>query len=85
MRVSFGDKVNIVDFLNKAEGCMIVDLLVLMKMVSSKSEAKRMINQGAVELDGNIIDDVNSFVLFPKEGSSRIFRVGKKKFVQLNG
>lgn len=85
MRVGFGDKVNIVDFLSQAEGCMIIDLLVLMKMVSSKSEARRLINQRGVKLDGNIVDDVNSFVLFPKEGSSRVFQVGKKNFVKLVG
>jgi len=54
----------------------VVDLVMLTKIPPSKSEAKRLIEQGGVELDGQKITDLK-LVLKPKGGE--ILRVGKKQ------
>ncbi|HEY6268594.1 MAG TPA: tyrosine--tRNA ligase [Candidatus Acidoferrum sp.] len=62
-------------------------LLTLLKetgLVSSRSEAERLIKQGAVELDGGAVKDIKHIVRLPK-GASWILRVGKKIFVELVG
>jgi tyrosyl-tRNA synthetase len=47
-------------------------------MVASNSEARRLIQQGAVELDGARVSDPNQKVLV--SGLSRLLQVGKRKF-----
>jgi len=54
----------------------IVDLVMLTKIPPSKSEAKRLIEQGGVELDGQKTADLKA-VMKPKGGE--ILRVGKKQ------
>ena len=58
----------------------IVDLLVRIKAVSSKSEAKRLINQGGVKLDGERISDIKYALSADGE---KVLRVGKRKFYKL--
>jgi tyrosyl-tRNA synthetase len=55
-------------------------LLVTCKLVPSGSEAKRMIKQGAVEIDKNKIDDPNTSIM-PTNGM--IIQVGKRKFAKV--
>ena len=56
------------------------DLLVELKLVDSKSQAQRLIEQGAVEIDGKLID--NPFLeIEPKTGE--IVKVGKYKFKKI--
>ncbi len=55
----------------------LVDLLFRIGAASSKSEAKRLITQGGVKIDGERITDINSVA---REG---ILRVGKRKFFKL--
>ncbi|MDO8580365.1 MAG: tyrosine--tRNA ligase [Candidatus Omnitrophota bacterium] len=54
-----------------------VDVLVQMKMAPSKNEARRLIQQGAVTLDGQRILSENTPV------SSGILRVGKRRFMKI--
>jgi tyrosyl-tRNA synthetase len=54
----------------------LVDLLMLTGIPPSKSEAKRLIEQGGVELDGQKITDLKS-VIKVKDGM--VLKVGKKK------
>ncbi|HLY08511.1 MAG TPA: tyrosine--tRNA ligase [Planctomycetota bacterium] len=54
----------------------IVDLVMLTKIPPSKGEAKRLIEQGGVELDGPKVTDLKT-VVKPKGGE--ILRVGKKQ------
>jgi tyrosyl-tRNA synthetase len=54
----------------------IVDLVMLTKIPPSKSEAKRLIEQGGVEMDGQKITDPKT-VLKVKDGM--VLKVGKKK------
>jgi len=46
--------------------------------VASNSEARRLIQQGAVEVDGSRVTDPNQKV--PVSGVSRLLQVGKRKF-----
>jgi len=54
----------------------IVDLVVLTKIPSSKGEARRLVEQGGVEIDGQKMTDIKA-VLKVKDGV--ILKVGKKK------
>lgn len=58
----------------------IVDLLMKAKLCSSRSEAKRLINQDAVEIDQSTINNSQQAIKI-KDGA--ILRVGKRKFVKL--
>jgi len=59
----------------------LVDLLLQTKVAPSKSEAKRLIEQGGVELDGAKITDIKTVV---KVTDGMILKVGKKnKFFKL--
>ncbi|MDO8559245.1 MAG: S4 domain-containing protein, partial [bacterium] len=58
----------------------ILDLLVETKLCPSKSEAKRLVEQGGVEVDGKIKKDWREQVEV-KQG--QIIRVGKRKFVEI--
>lgn len=58
----------------------ILDLLVQTKLVSSRSEAKRLVEQGGVEIDQSTITNQQSPINI-KEGM--IIRVGKRKFLKL--
>jgi tyrosyl-tRNA synthetase len=63
-----------------AEPIMASKLLVICKLVPSSSEAKRMIKQGAVEIDKNKIDDPNTKIT-PTNGM--IIQVGKRRFAKV--
>lgn len=56
----------------------IVDILVETKLASSKSEARRLIEQGGVQVNDEKIHD-SSFILH----DSSILKVGSRKFVKL--
>lgn len=58
----------------------IVNLLYETKLVSSKSEARRLIEQGGVSIDGNRINDINENI--PLE-SNFVLKVGKRKFLKI--
>ncbi|QQG45920.1 MAG: tyrosine--tRNA ligase [Candidatus Niyogibacteria bacterium] len=60
------------------KGEMIKDVLARSGLVSSKSEASRLIKAGAVEIDGAIVKDIGA--KFERGG---IMRAGKKRFVKI--
>ena len=59
----------------------IAQLLKQARLVSSTSEAVRMIEQGAVRIDGARIDDRS---LSLTAGSTAVYQVGKRKFARVN-
>ena len=59
---------------------LIVDILCSSETVKSKSEARRLISQGAVSIDGEKIIDV-SFMLSKKPGS--VIKIGKRRFLKI--
>lgn len=58
----------------------IIDILVDDKLVSSRSEARRVIMQGGVRVNGEKIDDTNAIV-----DSEAVINVGPRKFVKKHG
>ena len=59
----------------------IVELLTETKLVASKSEARRMIDQGGVSVDGNKIDDDKAVIELHRDV---IIKVGKRKFLKVS-
>ncbi|NOX18849.1 MAG: tyrosine--tRNA ligase [Chlorobi bacterium] len=58
----------------------IIDLIVEVGFAPSKGEARRLIQQGGVSIDGEKITDFKSVVKFKNE---QILKVGKRKFIKL--
>lgn len=59
----------------------IVDLLVETKLASSKGEARRLIEQGGVKIDGEKVFDMNKILSIPPKGI--LLQVGKRHFVRV--
>jgi len=71
----------------KSKGNMVElsHLLVESELCSSKSEAKRLIEQKGVSIDDKIIEDIKYQILIDKlEKSYILIRVGKKKIKKIN-
>jgi tyrosyl-tRNA synthetase len=59
-------------------GQTLLDVLLATKLVASKSEGRRMVEQKGVRLDGEVLPDAQ--VVFPHVG---VLQVGKRKFVRV--
>ena len=62
------------------KGVVFANLLKEIKLVSSTSDAHRMIKQAAVKIDGERVDDGKQIL---QEGFSAVIQVGKRKFVRV--
>ena len=68
---------------NQPKGWDLAQLLVTTGLAESKAEARRLIQQGGVSVDGERQTVVNSITLW-KPGMSAILKVGKRRFVRVN-
>ena len=59
----------------------IIDLLTKTNLVTSRSEAKRLVSQGAVEVEQKVIRTQEESIEITKEG--KILRVGKRRFLKI--
>lgn len=76
------DNANVPSFDLKMDAPMnIIDFLVAIKLFDSKSEARRMVEQGGIQIDGEKITDKN-YVVEPKE--TIMVQRGKKVFLKAN-
>lgn len=66
----------------KIEDISLIELLVDRSIFSSRGEAKRMIRQGGVYLDGQRIEDI-SIKIDLAQKSEFILKIGKRKFYKL--
>ncbi len=64
----------------KAEKCKVVDLLIELKMVSSKGEARRLVQQGGVRIDNVVQKDFDKII---EVKNGMIVQVGKRRFVKI--
>ena len=64
----------------KEKKVRVLDLLVKTKLTPSKSEAKRLVLQGGVKIDGKTEQDWRRIVEIKKD---RVIQVGKRKFIKL--
>jgi tyrosyl-tRNA synthetase len=67
----------------KGERINIIDLLVEIKFANSKSEAKRLIEQGGIKIDGKVADDIKMEVETKKEGM--LIQRGKRQYARVLG
>lgn len=58
----------------------ILDVIVNVGFAPSKSEARRLVLQGGVTIDGEKIEDVKQVIRFDKD---QILKVGKRNFIKL--
>jgi len=65
---------------NLKNDILIVDLIFESGLLKSKGEARRMIKQGAVKLDGNSINNIYSMV---SPGVEQILKIGKRRFLKI--
>jgi tyrosyl-tRNA synthetase len=66
--------------LRLAQPVSLVDLLTNAGLAPSKSEARRLVQQGGIKLDGQKVDDFNQIVTSEQE---HVLQVGRRKFVKL--
>lgn len=59
----------------------IIELLVKTKLAASKGEARRVIEQGGVQVDGRTIKDPNEIIQLSKKGA--LVQKGKRHFVRV--
>ncbi len=64
----------------ESDGLAIANLLKEAGLVSSTSEALRMIGQGAVKIDGEKLEDTKMMAVL---GSQHVYQVGKRKFARV--
>ena len=62
------------------EEMLLVNIIHDSGLLPSKSEARRMIKQSAVRIDGVVISDIN---LELTSGDTRILKVGKRRFLKI--
>jgi tyrosyl-tRNA synthetase len=74
------DKIEEFRFTPRNGDSTLVSLLALTRLASSKSEARRLIEQGGVSIDSERITDLNAAV--PEKGEF-ILKVGKRKFLKI--
>jgi tyrosyl-tRNA synthetase len=58
----------------------ILDLLITTNLAPSKGEARRLVIQGGVSIDGVKIDDINAIIEIK---DNLIIKVGKRKFIRI--
>jgi tyrosyl-tRNA synthetase len=61
----------------------LVDFLFNQKLVSSKSEAKRLLSQGGIKLDSKKVEDINA-ILDLENQNEILIQIGKLKFVKIS-
>ena len=59
----------------------IVDLLVEIKLAASKSEARRLVEQGGIKIANEVIKDINKIIEIPKDGV--LVQRGKRQFIKV--
>jgi len=59
----------------------LVDLLFEVKLVSTKSDGRRMIEQGAVKVDGEVVKEIDKEIVISSEGI--LLQKGKRGFVKV--
>jgi tyrosyl-tRNA synthetase len=68
---------------NHPQGWDLSHLLVTVGLAESKAEARRLIQQGGVSIDGERQAAVNSLTVW-EPGASVLIKVGKRRFVRVN-
>jgi len=73
------------EHLVKAERMALTHLLVEVGAATSKAEARRLIEQGGVTVDGERCTVVNEILLLSPDKPAREIKVGKRRFLRVRG
>ncbi|MCA1556280.1 MAG: tyrosine--tRNA ligase [Acidobacteria bacterium] len=73
------------EHLVKAERMTLTHLLVEVGVATSKAEARRLIEQGGVTVDGERCTVVNEILLLSPDKPAREIKVGKRRFLRVRG
>ena len=66
------------------DGILILDLLTAVKMIPSKGEGRRLIQQGGISVDGEKITDINHLITKESFKDNQIIvKKGKKSFLKI--
>jgi len=65
---------------NNSKELSILDLIINVNFAPSKGEARRLVSQGGVSIDGKKIDDINGMITIR---NGMILKVGKRKFIKI--
>ncbi len=71
---------DIPEYESETKSTPIIDLITKVNFAPSKGEARRLIQQGGVSIDGEKISDIYQEIVFDSE---KILKVGKRKFIKL--
>jgi tyrosyl-tRNA synthetase len=74
------DKVELISLATPYEGEPIWKIVVMSRLAATNSEARRQVQQGAVELDGTRVSDPNTQVHV--SAISHLLKVGKRRFAR---
>ena len=74
---------DIPDWSVPATGLGIIELITAAGLLSSRSEARRKLAEGAVQLDGTRVTDPHMVITVT--GTPRVLKVGKRRFLRLVG
>jgi tyrosyl-tRNA synthetase len=74
------DEIPLFEITNGQKEISILDLITTVNFAPSKGEARRLVQQGGVTLDGEKIDDISAIVQLKPEN---ILKVGKRKFIKI--
>jgi tyrosyl-tRNA synthetase len=66
--------------LRLAAPAAVVDILLSTGMAPSKSEVRRLVQQGGVQLDGVRLEDFQQTI---EPGGEHVLQVGRRKFLKL--
>lgn len=74
------DEIPLFEITNGQKEISLIDLITTVNFAPSKGEARRLVQQGGVTLDGEKIADISATVQLKPEN---ILKVGKRKFIKI--
>lgn len=74
------DEISEINWNREEKEIAIIDLLMETNLAPSRSEAKRLISQGGVSIDGDKISDLSAIIKLKNEN---IIKVGKRNFLKI--
>lgn len=78
---SEGARPDVIPELPLIDGEKVIDMLIRAGFVPSKGEARRLIEQGGVQIDGVVVSKIDATIV--SNGSPRVIQKGKRFFVKL--
>ncbi len=81
-RMHTGEAPSDADTFELAEPMSLLDIMQQAGMVKSKGEARRLVQQGGVRVDGEPIKEI-ALVLTPATGAEQVIQAGKRRFLRV--